>query len=133
MSWHHFHKNEAVTYDDNICNFGRVFYHDTTTDMIQIVVRTEPGSVKGWTIIRRPAKDVRRTIPIAHRWTLEDVFNTPKQVKPLNTSPVPEPNDYMSRGTIDSFTVLHEDIPNTKLNMRDQGMLSKLFDMLRFT
>lgn len=127
MSWNQFHKNDPVTYDDSICNFGRVFYHDTKTDMVQIVIRYDSDTLKGWKFIRRPAKDVRRTIPIVHRWTIEDVFNIPKENRVRNTSPVGEESSgYCSE--IDEM--VH--IPS-KINTQEHGYLAKILSMLRFT
>ena len=125
MSWDQFHKNDPVTYDDSICNFGRVFYHDTKTDMVQIVIRYGSDTLKGWKFIRRPAKDVRRTIPVLNRWTIEDVFNIPKENRVHNTSPVGEESAGYCDNKIAPIS--------SKINTQEHGYLAKILSMLRLT
>lgn len=124
MSWNQFHKNDPVTYDDNICNFGRVFYHDTETDLVQIVIRYDTETLRGWKIIRRPAKDIRRTIPVLNRWTIEDVFNIPKENRVHNTSPIGEE----SAGYCGEMEHI-----SSKINTQEHGYLAKILSMLRLT
>lgn len=121
MSWSTFHVDEAVTFDDSVCNFGRVFYHDTIHDKVHIMTRIKKNnSINTWTIIVRDAKDVRRAITSASTWNIHHVFNI------INPPPSPPPS-------IAGETIDRESLPSTSISIEHDTLLSKFMNLLRFT
>ena len=125
MSWNHFHIDDPVTFDDSVCNFGRVFYHDTISDKVHIMTRIKKNnSVNTWQIVIRDAKDVRRAIIPPHTWNVGQVFNI------MNPPPSPPP---LIPSENPSSMMEDEPLPHSSLKLDQDTMLSKFMSILRFT